>query len=357
MTEYIVMMHKFLKKQKIELKNFVKSSSITNTPGILNMSSTITKMFCPVCKSAGKPESVYTSHFTKSEPGPNGTVVCPTLLAQECGYCHEMGHTPKFCPKIKARDARRQTPFCVACKAAGKDESVYTSHFTKSEPGPNGTIVCPTLLEQECRYCHEMGHTPKFCPKIKARDARRQHQHQHQHQHQQHQQVPCTASYRSSQQHHSMSANQARQTQRAAAVSDEQYQYQYQTHCNLTAGLEDPLSSRFPGLSHGREPVYRNTPVDMEFLTYFMSRPGNTPWDTSPTPEVHHVLQQQQHDEEFVSVWAQRSCAYTAEELDFADNEMELEAEFQSDMDAYFSDSDSAHSSMPSLVSVSSDEC
>jgi hypothetical protein len=345
LTEYIVMLHKFLKKKKIELKNFVKSSSLTNTPGILNMSSTATKMSCPVCKSAGKPESVYTSHFTKSEPGPNGTIVCPTLLAQECGYCHEKGHTPKFCPKIKARDARRRTPFCGVCKAAGKPEADYTSHFTKSEPGPNGTVVCPTLLEQECRYCHKKGHTPKFCPKIKARDAHSQHQQQ---------QVPYTASYRSSQQHHGISANQARQTRRVAAVSDEQYEYQ--THCNRVAS-SDTLSSRFPGLSHGREPVYRNTPVDMEFLTYFMSRPGNNPCDTSPTPEVHHELQQQQHDEEFVSVWAQRSCAYTDEELDFADKEMELEAEFQSDMDAYFSDSDSSHSSMPSLVSVSSDEC
>ena len=348
LTEYIVMLHKFLKKQKIELKNFVKSSSLTNTPGILNMSSTAPKMSCPVCKSAGKPESVYTSHFTKSEPGPNGTIVCPTLLAQECGYCHEKGHTPKFCPKIKARDARRRTPFCGVCKAAGKPESDYTSHFTKSEPGPNGTVVCPTLLEQECRYCHEKGHTPKFCPKIKARDAHSQRQRQQQ-------QVPYTASYRSSQQHHGISANQARQTRRVAAVSDEQYQYQ--NHCNSRAASSDTLSSLFPGLSHGREPVYRNTPVDMEFLTYFMSRPGNNPCDTSPTPEAHHELQQQQRDEEFVSTWAQRSCAYTAEELDFADNEMELEAEFQSDMDAYFSDSDSSHSSMPSLVSVSSDDC
>ena len=306
------------------------------------MSSTITKMFCPVCKSAGKAESVYTSHYTKSEPGPNGTVVCPTLLAQECGYCHETGHTPKFCPKIKARDARRRTPFCGVCKSAGKPESDYTSHFTKSEPGPNGTVVCPTLLEQECRYCHEKGHTPKFCPKLQRRGTQPQ--------------VPCTTSYRSSQQHHGVSANQARQTRRVAAVSDEQYQYQ--NHCNNSrAASSDALRSHFPGLSHGREPVYRNTPVDMEFLTYFMSRPGNSPWGTSPTPEVHNELQQQQHDEEFVSVWAQQSCAYTAEELDFADKEMELEAEFQSDMDAYFSDSDSAHSSMPSLVSVSSDDC
>jgi hypothetical protein len=95
----------------------------------------------------------------------------------------------------------------------------------------------------------------------------------------------------------------------------------------------------------------------MEFLTYFMSRPGNNPCDTSPSPEVHNELQQQQHDEEFVSTWANQSCAYTDEELDFADREMDLEAEFLSDMDAYFSDSDSSHSSMPSLVSVSSDDC
>ena len=54
--------------------------------------------FCKVCKDAGKPEAMYTSHYVKDQPGPNGVVVCPTLLSQHCGYCHNLGHTPTHCP-------------------------------------------------------------------------------------------------------------------------------------------------------------------------------------------------------------------------------------------------------------------
>ena len=57
-----------------------------------------TKMFCKVCKDAKKSESVYTSHSVRDE---TGKVVCPTLLSQECKYCKEKGHTPKYCPKFK----------------------------------------------------------------------------------------------------------------------------------------------------------------------------------------------------------------------------------------------------------------
>lgn len=72
------------------------------------MSSTRTP-FCPVCKKAGKPESEYTSHFVKDKPGNDGVVVCPHLLGQKCGYCKKLGHTPKFCPKLKERDGRKKT--------------------------------------------------------------------------------------------------------------------------------------------------------------------------------------------------------------------------------------------------------
>lgn len=54
-------------------------------------------------------------------------------------------------------------PFCKVCHDAGKKESEYTNHFVKSEPGPSGVVVCPTLLNQECRYCLKKGHTVKFC--------------------------------------------------------------------------------------------------------------------------------------------------------------------------------------------------
>ena len=57
-------------------------------------------------------------------------------------------------------------PFCKVCHDAGKSEVVYTSHWVKSKTGPDGIVVCPTLLAQECRYCHESGHTPSFCKKL-----------------------------------------------------------------------------------------------------------------------------------------------------------------------------------------------
>jgi hypothetical protein len=63
-------------------------------------------------------------------------------------------------------------PFCKVCHDAGKSEKEYTSHFVKSEPGPNGKVVCPTLLSQECRYCETPGHTAGYCPIISGNKAR-----------------------------------------------------------------------------------------------------------------------------------------------------------------------------------------
>jgi len=61
------------------------------------------------------------------------------------------------------RSGKKVTPFCKVCFDAGKEEILYTSHFVRSEPGPKGKVICPTLLLQECTYCHKPGHTVKFC--------------------------------------------------------------------------------------------------------------------------------------------------------------------------------------------------
>ena len=58
-------------------------------------------------------------------------------------------------------------PFCKVCFDAKKPESVYTSHFVKSAPGPDGQIICPTLLNQACRNCGQLGHTSSYCVKTK----------------------------------------------------------------------------------------------------------------------------------------------------------------------------------------------
>ena len=62
------------------------------------------KPFCKVCKDAGKPESVYTSHWVRETPDIRSKVVCPTLLALECRYCHANNHTVKYCPVLKKQD-------------------------------------------------------------------------------------------------------------------------------------------------------------------------------------------------------------------------------------------------------------
>jgi hypothetical protein len=34
----------------------------------------------------------------------------------------------------------------------------------------NGKTVCPTLLNTECRFCHKLGHTAKFCDAPKKKE-------------------------------------------------------------------------------------------------------------------------------------------------------------------------------------------
>jgi hypothetical protein len=60
---------------------------------------------CKVCKDAGEPESVYSSHYVKDR---EGNVACPKLKAIVCLTCGKRGHTSSYCkvpiakPAIKA---------------------------------------------------------------------------------------------------------------------------------------------------------------------------------------------------------------------------------------------------------------
>lgn len=81
---------------------------------------TVPKPFCKVCQDAGKSEKEYTSHFVKSEPGPNGKVVCPTLLAQECRFCFSNGHTAGYCPAIAAKKKVEEKALKMASREADK---------------------------------------------------------------------------------------------------------------------------------------------------------------------------------------------------------------------------------------------
>jgi hypothetical protein len=63
-------------------------------------------------------------------------------------------------------------PYCKVCFDAGKPEIEYTGHWVRSLPDSKGktTVTCPTLLNTECRYCYQSGHTTKFCPSIKQNE-------------------------------------------------------------------------------------------------------------------------------------------------------------------------------------------
>jgi hypothetical protein len=90
------------------------------------------KPYCKVCHDAGKSEKEYTSHFVKSAPGPEGKVVCPTLLCQSCGYCGDCGHTPKFCPVLAAQKASEEK----AQKQATKKAFIENREAEKRAPKP-----------------------------------------------------------------------------------------------------------------------------------------------------------------------------------------------------------------------------
>jgi hypothetical protein len=81
------------------------------------------KPCCKVCQDAGKPENVYLSHYVKDL---NGNVTCPTLLSQECRYCHKKGHTTSHCSVLKkqkeAEENLKKPPLSPPVKKNQKSE-------------------------------------------------------------------------------------------------------------------------------------------------------------------------------------------------------------------------------------------
>lgn len=57
-------------------------------------------------------------------------------------------------------------PTCAFCKQIGKE---FRGHIMRDN---HGQVVCPQLLSNECRYCHEKGHTPKYCPVLQSKKTR-----------------------------------------------------------------------------------------------------------------------------------------------------------------------------------------
>jgi len=98
---------------------------------------------CKVCKDAGEPENVYTSHYVKNR---EGIVTCPKLKAIVCLNCGKRGHTISYCkyPSKKNREnntekSKQQIVSVVATKQCHKNKFDYL--FEEDDVSDNETPV------------------------------------------------------------------------------------------------------------------------------------------------------------------------------------------------------------------------
>ncbi|ANS04327.1 hypothetical protein [uncultured Mediterranean phage] len=127
--------------------------------------------FCSFCKAAGKTEEVWKSHYVREKKG--GEVSCPALLANECGYCHGIGHTPKFCPKLKARNARRKRCSSTRGVKPARVLASFTAGVQKQMRQSDATALEQKRARARCsdnQYAELMGaevRRPKRAPQRK----------------------------------------------------------------------------------------------------------------------------------------------------------------------------------------------
>ena len=92
-------------------QSYTMSSSSRNTASSSAPVKGAPRPYCKVCHDAGRPEKEYTSHYVKDQPGPQGKVICPTLLNQSCRICNKTGHTSSYCSQYRRREEpRREEP-------------------------------------------------------------------------------------------------------------------------------------------------------------------------------------------------------------------------------------------------------
>jgi len=67
------------------------------------------------------------------------------------------------------KTAKNVKPFCAHCKKIGLSEREYTSHWTRASIAPGAPVTCPSILNNQCNYCHEFGHfaSVEHCPVLK----------------------------------------------------------------------------------------------------------------------------------------------------------------------------------------------
>jgi hypothetical protein len=131
------------------------NSKINNSKQIYSASK---KPCCKVCVDAGKPEKEYSSHYVKDL---NGKVTCPTLLGQECRFCHMKGHTTSHCATLKkqkeSEENSRRPPVSPPKKevSASKKSNVFAYLEMNSDDSDDEVEQFPELVESEPKSAFE----------------------------------------------------------------------------------------------------------------------------------------------------------------------------------------------------------
>ena len=216
--------------------------------------------------------------------------------------------------------------FCPVCKSAGKSKEEYTSHFVKDRPG--GVVVCPTLLNQECNYCHDKGHTIKYCPKLKEKNER------HQYGGWQHAHKPIDYNWQS------IIDYNCQNTSGSHICPPPPPQLRHYNSFNQKKRLERYCADGFvcDGACSEDAPsppshVYEEYPP-LSVLNKKMTTTPKRVGVKIPSCRLTDIIEQEKIEED-VSLWAGRSTAYTLEEDSIANTEMEQEAEYQADLEAF----------------------
>ena len=115
-----------------------------------NQKQVVPQPFCKVCKDSDKSEAMYTSHWVKDK---QGKVCCPTLLAQQCRYCNNHGHTIKFCKFAVEDNNRSKLVLKVVTKApevklVNKPQTSLMSNNRWSALAALADAPVPTLAEE-----------------------------------------------------------------------------------------------------------------------------------------------------------------------------------------------------------------
>lgn len=170
---------------QVDLKPIITMSRSSQSQ--VASSSSSVKPFCPVCKNAGKSEKEYTSHYTKSSPGPTGVVVCPTILQATCSYCRELGHFKNKCPILleKERSFKQERSFenrvsyqqLPQKKATGPIRKNRFATLDSNEdsddneivdvismPGPRPVLVAAVAITNKMSYASVLSATKPVAP-------------------------------------------------------------------------------------------------------------------------------------------------------------------------------------------------